>query len=111
MVGTVAWGAVAVTVQAFLAREQAVECGHQIVVRARADLHDDEAGRGVRDEHRQQPVLAARRVGRERGAVPGQVEQPASVAGPDGQFASLYGKMLRIASRSRPSPPPTGADS
>jgi hypothetical protein len=65
----------------------------------------------VRDEHRQQPVLAGGRVGRERGAPLGQVEQPAPVARPDRQFARLYGKMLRMASRSRPRPPPAGADS
>ena len=111
MVGAVPGRAMAVAIQALLSWKQAVEGGHQVVVRPRADLHDDEAGRGVRDEHRQQPVLIRGRVGRERGAFPGQVEQPAPVPRPDRQLARLYGKMLRIASRSRPSPPPTGADS
>ena len=65
-------------VEPLLARQQAVEGGQQVVVRPGADLHDDEAGRRVRDEHRQQPVAAGGRVGRERGARPGQVEQPAA---------------------------------
>ncbi len=111
MVGAVPERAMAVLVEALLAREQAVESGQQVVVRPGADLDDDEAGGRVRDEQRQQPVLAGGRVGRERGALPGQVEQPAPVPRPDRQLARFYGKMLRMASRSRPRPPPAGADS
>ena len=111
MVGAVPGRAMAVAVEALLAWEQAVESRQQVLIRPGADLHDDEASRRVWDEHRQQPVLAGGRVGRERGAVPSQVEQPAPVPRPDRQLACLYGKMLRMASRSRPRPPPAGADS
>jgi len=111
MIGAVAGRAMAVPVETLLAREQPIESGHQVVVRPGADLHDDETRRGVRHEDREQPVFAGGRVGRECDALSGQVEQPSPVPGPDGQFARLYGKMLRIASRSRPRPPPAGADS
>ena len=111
MVGAVPGRAVAMAVEALLAREQAVEGDKKVVVRPGTDLHDDEAGGGVRDEHREQTVLAGGRIGRERGAFAGQVEQPASVPRPDGQLECLYGKIERIASRIRPMPPPPGADS
>ena len=65
----------------------------------------------MRDEDRQESVAAAGRVGREPGAVGGQVDEPATATGPDRQLVRVYGKMFRIASRSRPIPPPTGADS
>jgi hypothetical protein len=65
----------------------------------------------VRHEDRQEAVAAVRGVRRERGAIGGEVDQAAVVAGPDRQLAALYGKMLRSASRSRPKPPPAGADS
>jgi hypothetical protein len=111
VVGAVARRPVAVAVEPLVARQQPVECRQQVVVRAGADLDDDQPGRGVGYEDRQQPVPAVRRLGDEGGALPGQVEQPATAPRPDRQLARLYGKMLRMASRSRPSPPPAGADS
>jgi hypothetical protein len=62
-------------------------------------------------EDGQQPVAIVRSLGREPGALPGQVDQPADGSGPDRQLVRVYGKMFRIASRRRPSPPPAGADS
>ena len=59
VVGTVPWGAVAVAIQAILSREQSVQGVHQVVVGARADLQDDQAGRGVRHEDGQQAVVPA----------------------------------------------------
>jgi len=50
VVGAVPGRAMAVLVEALLAREQAVESGQQVVVRPGADLDDDEAGGRVRDE-------------------------------------------------------------
>ena len=99
------------TVQPFVARQQAVERGQQVLVGPRPDLDDDEAGGRVRDEDRQQAVVAARRLRDEPGAPAGQVDEPAIAAGADRQLARVYGKMFRIASRKRPIPPPTGADS
>ena len=104
MVGAVTGRAMAVAVPAIVARQQPVERGQQVVVRAGADLDDDEAGRGVRHEDRQQPVLGVD-VGEERGALGGEIRQAAARAGPDGQLAGVYGKMLRSASRRRPRPP------
>lgn len=111
MVGAVSGRAVAVAVQVLLARKQAVEGRQQVIVRPGANLHDDQPSGGVRDEDGQEPILTTRGVGRERGALPGEVEQSAPAPRPDGQVARLYGKMLRMASRSRPRPPPAGADS
>ena len=65
----------------------------------------------MRYEDRQQPVAAGGDLGDEPRALAGQVDQPAAAARPDRELAAVYGKMLRIASLSRPSPPPTGADS
>ena len=48
VVGAVAGRAVAVAVQPLVARQQPIERGQQVVVRARPDLDDDEPGRGVR---------------------------------------------------------------
>jgi hypothetical protein len=108
VVGAVAGRAVPVAIPAVIVREETLEGGQEVVVRARPDLHDDDAGGGVRDEDGQQPVAL---VGDERGAGLGEVRQPRIVPGPDGQLGRPYGKMLRSASRMRPSPPPAGADS
>jgi hypothetical protein len=102
---------VAVAIQAFVAWQDAVERRQQVGVGTGADLDDHEAGRGVRHEDRQQPVPAGRRSRSEPCAVLGEIDEPATVPRPDRQFARLYGKMFRMASRSRPMPPPAGADS
>jgi hypothetical protein len=99
-----------VAVQPVLPWEQSVERIEQIVVRARADLDDHQPRGRMRDEDRQEAVtrIDVRQEGRARG---GQVGQAAGRPGPDRQLTRLYGKMLRRASRIRPMPPPTGADS
>ena len=74
MVGAVTGRAVAVAVQAVVARAAAVEGGQEVVVGARAELHDHEPGRGVRHEDRQQPVTL---VGDEPRAGLGQVRESA----------------------------------
>ena len=64
----------------------------------------------MRDEDREQAVLGADVLdeGRARG---GQIGHSARGTGPDAESPGLYGKMLRRASRIRPSPPMAGADS
>lgn len=52
VVGAVAGRPVTVPVETVLAGQQPIERGHQVVVRARADLDDDQPGRRVRDEDR-----------------------------------------------------------
>ena len=114
MIGTVPGRSMTVPVQPLVAGQQPVERREEIVVGAGADLDHDEAGRGVRDEHRQQPVAAAGRLGglgNKPGALARQVEEPAPRPRPDRQFAADYGKMLRSASRRRPRPPIAGAES
>ena len=111
MVGAVAGRPVTVAVEPLVAWQQAVQRGEQVVVRAGPDLDHDQARGRVRHEDRQQPVAAGGDLGDEPRALAGQVDQAAAAPGPDRQLAAVYGKMLRIASRSRPSPPPTGADS
>lgn len=111
VVGAMAGRPVAVAVEPFIAREQPVEGVEEILVRAGARLDHHHARGGVRDEHRQQAVAVVGRGPDERLALGGQVEESAVAPGPDRDLARLYGKMLRMASRSRPSPPPTGADS
>jgi hypothetical protein len=64
----------------------------------------------MRDEDGEQ-AIGRRDVLQERGAGRRQIGQAACRSGPDRQLASLYGKMLRSASRIRPSPPMAGADS
>jgi len=98
-------------VQPLLARQQPVERGDQVGIGAGPDLDDHDPRGGVRDEDREEAVAAGRCRRGERGAVGGQVDQPAVVPGPNRQLTGVYGKMLRKASRSRPSPPPAGADS
>lgn len=97
-------------VQAILARQQPVERVDEVVVGARSDLDDDEPGGRMRDEDGEQAV-ARLDVREERGAGGGQVGDATGRTGPDRELASLYGKMLRRASRIRPSPPMAGADS
>ena len=113
MVRAVTGRAVPVAVGTLHARQKTIERRHQVVVRARADLDDDDTRGGMRDEDREEAVAPAvlGRLGDERLAGTGEVVQPAAAPRADRQLARLYGKMLRIASRSRPSPPPTGADS
>ncbi len=108
MVGAVAGRAVAMAVRAFVMGQESLQGGQEVVIRASPDLHDHEPGGGVGHEHGQQPVAL---VGDEPGARLGQVREARAVAGPDGELGRPYGKMLRSASRMRPSPPPAGADS
>jgi hypothetical protein len=101
---------VPVAIGRLIAGQEPIERGDQVGVRARPDLEDDQTGCGVRDEDRQQAVVGAS-FGDEGLACGGEIRQPASGAGPDRQLAAFYGKMLRSASRRRPSPPRAGADS
>ena len=64
----------------------------------------------MRDEDGEQAV-GRLDVGQERGAGRGQVGDATGRTRPDRELAGLYGKMLRRASRMRPSPPMAGADS
>jgi hypothetical protein len=110
VVGAVTGRPVAVPVQPVLAREQPVERVEQVVIGAGPDLDDDETGRRVRHEDREQAVARAD-VAQERGAGRGQVGQATRRTGPDRELARVYGKMLRRASRILPRPPMAGADS
>jgi hypothetical protein len=98
-------------IEPLIARQQAVERGQQVLVRAGTHLDHDEARGRVRDEDRQESVPTGGRVAREPGAIGGQVDEPTAPTGPDRELLGVYGKMFRIASRSRPIPPPAGADS
>lgn len=100
----------AMPVEAVLAGQQSIQRVDQVVIRARADLDHDDAGRGMRHEHRQEAVLGFD-IGQERGTGRGQVGDAARGSGADRQKPRLYGKMLRRASRIRPRPPIAGADS
>jgi hypothetical protein len=64
----------------------------------------------MRHEDGQQAVVGLD-VTEERCAGRGQVGQAAGRPGPDRELASLYGKMLRRASRILPRPPIAGTDS
>ncbi len=108
MVGAVPGRPVAVPVEPLVARQEPLQGREQVRVGAGADLDDDDPGRGVRDEDGQQAVRLG---GEEGGARAGQVRQPRTVPGPDGELLGPYGKMLRRASRRRPIPPLPGADS
>jgi hypothetical protein len=101
---------VSVAVVPVLARQQSIERIEQVVIGARADFDDDQARRRVGHEDGEQAVLGVD-VGEERGAGRGQVGQAASRPGPDREFAGLYGKMLRSASRILPRLPIAGTDS
>jgi hypothetical protein len=111
VVRAVAGRPVAMAVAALLAGQQPIERVEEVVVRAGAGLDDHDAGGRVRDEDREQAITVVGDGTDERNALGGQVEQASPGPRPDGQFLRFYGKMLRIASRRRPSPPPTGADS
>ena len=111
MIGTMPGRPVAMAIERLIARQQAVERGQQVLVRAGAHLDHDEARGRMRDEDRQEPVATGGRVAREPGAIGGQVDEPAAATGPNRELLRVYGKMFRIASRSRPIPPPAGADS
>jgi hypothetical protein len=99
-----------VPVEPLLARQQSIERVEQVVVRTRADLDDDEPGRRVRNEDREQPVSGADVVD-EGPAGRGQVGEASRRTGPDRELAGFYGKMLRRASRILPRPPIAGTDS
>jgi len=111
MVGAVTGRTVPVTIRPLDSWQEAIQRRHQVVVRPCSDLHDDDTRRRVRHEDRQEAVAAGSDLGEERGTVSGQIVEPAPAPRPDGQLPRVYGKMLRIASRMRPSPPPAGADS
>ena len=111
MVGAVALGAVPVTIEALLPGEDAIEGGHEVLVGAGPDLDDHHARCRVRNEDREEAVATLGDLIDEPDAVGRKVDQTPAAPRPDGQLARLYGKMLRSASRSRPSPPPAGADS
>jgi hypothetical protein len=110
MVRAVARRAVAMPVPGLITWQQAIERSDQIGVGAGPDLDDDEAGRGVRNEDGQQAVDRVD-LSQKGLAGTGEIGQPAALAGADRQLAGVYGKTLRSASRSRPSPPRAGADS
>ena len=97
-------------VQAVFARQQPIERVDEVVVGASPDLDDDQPGGRMRDEDGEQ-AIGRPDVGQERGTGRRQVGQAACRTGPDRELASVYGKMLRSASRIRPSPPMAGADS
>ncbi len=111
MIGAMTRRAVPMAVPDFVAWQQPVEGRQQVCVRAGADLDNDEPGGRVRHEDREQAVAGAGRLGHERGARSRQVDEASCAPRRDRQLTGVYGKMLRMASRSRPSPPPTGADS
>ena len=111
VIRAVAGRAVAVAVQPVLARQQSIERGEQVVVGAGADLDDDEARGRVRDEDRQEAVAAGGRVAANAAQSPVRSTRPRPWPVRTVELARVYGKMLRIASRSRPRPPPAGADS
>jgi hypothetical protein len=110
MVGAVARRAVAVT-PAVVSWQEPVERGHRVVVRTGTQFHDREPGRGMRHEHRQQPVATVGVLSDEPPASAREVGEPTLPARPDRQLDAVYGKMLRSASRIRPKPPIAGADS
>ncbi len=108
MVGTVTDRAMPMPVHRLVVWQQAFERSQQVGVGARADLDDDHAGRRMRDEDREEPVAF---VGDERRTGGRQVREPDLGPGADREVLGLYGKMLRRASRNRPTPPPPGANS
>ena len=84
-------------------REQSLERGKQIVVGARAELHDHDARCGVRDEDRQQAVTGA---GHEPLALGGDVEQAATRAGMDGDLDRSHRQVWPRDDRSPEAPQP-----
>jgi hypothetical protein len=110
VIRTVARSPVAVAVQRIVAWEEAIQGRDEIGVRAGPNLDDDQAGCGVGNEDRQE-TLARPDLVEKCLARAGEVRQTATGTSPNRDFAAVYGKMLRRASRSRPSPPRAGADS
>ena len=102
--------AVAVPIARLLTRKEPVQRCQQVRIGSRADLDDDQTGRGMRHEDGEQAV-ARIDVAEERRAVAGDVRQAARRTRPYRELAGVYGKMLRSASRMRPRPPRAGADS
>jgi len=90
MVSAVAGRAVPVP-PAVVARQNRVEGIEEVAVRARAQLHDHEAGRGMGDENVQQPVALALH---EPSTVPGQVGEAGVRAGADRQLRGLQRQFL-----------------
>ena len=76
MIGAVTRRAVAVAVQPVLARQQSIQGVEEVIVGASPDLDDDEPGRGVRHEDREQPAVRPD-VGEECAAGRGQVGEAA----------------------------------
>jgi len=110
MVGAVARRAMAV-LPAIVAWQEPVERVEGILVGTGPELHDHEARRGVRHEDREQAVAAGGMFRDEPPARCGQVGEASVGTRSDREPERLYGKMLRRASRRRPSPPIAGADS
>jgi hypothetical protein len=110
VVGAVAGRTMTMAILPLVPWQQPVEGGQEVGVRTRSDLDDDEPGRRVRHEDRQQPIAGVD-LTQERGTLAGQIRQATARTRPNREVAGLYGKMLRSASRSRPSPPRAGADS
>lgn len=110
MIRAVAGRSVTMPVDGVVTRQEAIEGGHQVGIGAGADLEDDQTGRGMRNEDRKQAVARPDSI-EKRSARPGEIRQAAIRARPDRDFAAVYGKMLRRASRRRPRPPRAGADS
>ena len=105
MVRAMAGRSVAVA-PATVARQQVVQRLEQVGVRPRAQLHDHEAGSGVRHIDAEQPVPLPLD---ERSASPGEVGKRRVGTRADRELDGLQGKIERSASRIRPSPPIAGA--
>ena len=89
MIGAVARAPVPVP-PAVVAREELLERGQQVLVRARAELHDHHAGRGVRHEDGEEPIGVAGDVRQERAALIRNVGDRRATPGLDGQLAALH---------------------
>ena len=88
--------------------QEPVERLEEIIIGPGPELHDHDTRGGMRHEDVEQAVAVVRD---EATAGIGQVGEAAPAAGSNRQLGGLQGKMLRSASRMRPSPPPTGVDS
>ena len=110
MIGAVTRRAMAVPVQAVLARQQSVQGVEQVVVGPApiSTMTSPAVAWGTKIESRPSAAPMSRE---ERGAGRGQVGQATRRPGADRELARVYGKMLRSASRIRPRPPIAGADS
>lgn len=110
VIGAVPGRAVAMA-PALIARQEPVQRGESVVVRAGPQLQDRQARGGMGHEHRKQPIAACRALGDEPSAGSRQVAEATRVTGRDSELKRLYGKIDRRASRIRPRPPIAGADS